>query len=383
MKIAVDASALFGPNNGIRRYLRELLPHVIPASAGSWVLLGRDTLLSSPLGDVSAAIALRADHLPPAVGRVLSLATSQPYWAWRDAPDLFFGPAHRLPLWLPAATACVVTIHDLCWLKAPQTMRRTTRWLDATLMPRALLRADRIIAVSKATGDDLCNAFPTVAGRVVVVQEAAASLPPPLPAEALASCGLSGRYILFVGTREPRKNLLRLLDAFAYASKQATEPTMLAIAGIPGWGGEDIEAHAAKLGIADRVCPMGAVDDATLATLYRHAHFLAMPSLYEGFGVPLLEAMVQGTPVLTSHSSSMPEVAGDAGLLVDPLSTEDIARGLLQLLNEPDLRNSLASKARAQAANFSWARAAHETLTVFTDARRAGCTTPQKKLRRF
>lgn len=367
MKLCVDASAV-GARDGIGRYLAELLPRLRgtkDAERRPWRLYGRGIELQTLPFETGST---RSDHLPRNIGRVLSLATSQPLWLARDRPDLFWGPAHRLPLWLPQRTARVVTIHDLCWLKAPQTMRRSTHWLDATLMPRALKQADRIIAVSSATRDDLCAAFPDTRDRIRVVHEAAALMPAPLPAEALSGLGLRPGYVLFVGTLEPRKNLKRLLQAFARAAPQLPTSTTLAIAGPLGWGGEQVDTEAGRLGIADRVRILGRVDDVALSTLYRHAACLAMPSLYEGFGLPLLEAMAQGTPVLTSHTSSMPEVAGDAGLLVDPLSTESMADGLLQLLTDSAHREMLAGRAASQAARFSWDRAALETWTVFEEA---------------
>lgn len=368
MRIALDASALATPGNGIGRYLRELLPALLREADAThdWCWYGRERRSLSLHAD-PARVRLRADHLPIAAGRILSLGTSQPLWLARDRPDLFWGPAHRLPLWLPRGTARVVTIHDLCWLEAPETMRTATRWLDARLMPRALAQADRVIAVSTATRDDLCEAFPAVRDRVVVVHEAAAPMSPQ-PVETLAQFGLGGRYVLFVGTLEPRKNLPRLMQAFARIVQTTPDRLMLAIAGPPGWGDMQVGREALRLGIADRVRVLGRVDDVALATLYSHALCLAMPSLYEGFGLPILEALAQGTPVLASNTSSLPEVTGDAGLLVDPLDVDAIAAGLRRMLTDDGLRLRLAARAVAQAAGFSWARAARETLAAFDEA---------------
>jgi glycosyltransferase involved in cell wall biosynthesis len=351
LKIAVDASARSG-QGGIARYLRALLPRAIALGGHEWLLYARQ-----PLPGLAGAT-VRADGWPPDAGRIASLLGSQPHWARRDRPDLFWGPAHRLPVGLPAGTARVVTIHDLCWLEAPATMRRATRWLDRLLMPRALRQADRVIAVSHATRDTLVRAFPSVAGRIVVVSEACEALPP------AGAPRVEGRYVLAVGTVEPRKNLTRLIEAFARVPTTAR----LVLAGGRGWGMEQPEAIAARAGIAARFTYLGAVADDELAALYRDASLLAMPSLYEGFGLPLLEALSCGTPVLYGDNSSMPEVAGDAGLAVDASSVESIAEGIARLLHDDALRHRLAARATAQAAKFSWDRAARETLAVFDQA---------------
>ena len=171
-------------------------------------------------------------------------------------------------------------------------------------------------------------------------------------------------YVLAVGTVEPRKNLARLFEAFA----RVPGPTRLVLAGGRGWGTQAPEAMAARAGIAERFTWLGGVDDRTLSTLYRHAALLAMPSLYEGFGLPILEALSHGTPVLHGDASSMPEVAGEAGLAVDARSVDSIAEGLARMLGDERLRETLAARAAAQAAKFSWGRAARETLAVFEEA---------------
>jgi glycosyltransferase involved in cell wall biosynthesis len=370
MRIAVDTGGL-ADGGGIGRYLSSLLGEMLESTAGEheWLLYGR-TLgrPGRPAGPTLATVRCRADRFPPHTGRIASLFTSSPYWAARDSPDVFWGPAHRLPGWLPRRTARVVTVHDLCWKFAPQAMRPVTRWLDATLMPASVRQADRILAVSHATGAQVAESFPDVAGRIVVVSLAAAPLPAPCPLDRLAALGVRVPYVLVVGTLEPRKNLRRLLQAFAILPSSLREGTQLVFAGPAGWGDAIDPSDVAALGIEDRVRMLGRVADDVLASLYRHACFLAMPSLYEGFGLPLVEAMSQGTPVLASSVASLLEVAGEAGLLVDPLDVDSIAAGLARMLGEAGLRDRLASRAASQAARYSWARAARETLSVFEAA---------------
>jgi glycosyltransferase involved in cell wall biosynthesis len=368
MKIAVDLGAYSLSDGGISRYIGCMLEEMLapPASPQHWYLYGRGPALQR-FSQVRHAT-LRSDGLPPNIGRIASLCTSLAYWSHTDRPDVFWGPAHRLPLHLPASTARVVTIHDLCWLKAPQTMRTTTRWLDHLLMPRAIAQADKVVVVSHATARDVREAFPAAAAKVVVIAEGASPLPRPDVMSALRTLGVEGPFILFVGTLEPRKNLARLLDAFALLCKGRATAPLLVIAGGTGWGHQALQAKCRSLGTAAHVRLLGRVSDQVLSTLYRHALFLAMPSLYEGFGLPLVEAMAQGTPVLTSNTASMPEVAGDAGLLVDPLSSASIHQGLLAMVNDTALRQRKADAALGQAELFSWSRSGQATLDVLRQA---------------
>lgn len=365
---SIDGGALFGPVDGIGRYVRCLLPRLVALAPEDWrwSVFGRSKPAPPLIG--LPRVEWKRDGLPAGLGRVLSLLTSQPWWLHRTAPQLHFGPAHRLPVEVPAHTARVVTVHDLCWLREPGTMRASTRTLDAQLMPRALRMADRIITVSHSTRRDLVEAFPEVGERVVVVHEAAEPLPQSEPVEALGRWGVVQPYVLAVGSIEPRKNLHRLLEAFAMLPGSLQSNTQLVIAGSASWGDVDLPGLAARLGVADRLRMLGRVDDASLATLYRHARLLAMPSLYEGFGLPVLEALAQGTPALVSTGSSLPEVAGDAALYVDPLDVPAISLGIRRLFEDDNLHTRLASSAVQHAARFSWDRAALETLRVFVDA---------------
>lgn len=348
-RVAFDASA-WPAGHGIGRYLRALLPRMIEAGGERWQWTA---YARRPL-DARAGVETRSDGWPDGPGRIASLFLTQPAWARRDLPTLYWGPAHRLPARLPATTASVVTIHDLCWREAPHTMRPGTRWLDRIMMPIAVRRADRVIAVSGASRITLAEAFPSSAGKVRVVHEASDALPAPAPRAQWS------RYVLAVGTIEPRKNLERLCQAVA-----RVPGVRLVLAGAMGWGMPSPDRIARQAGLADRCTWLGAVDDATLSTLYAHAECLAMPSLYEGFGLPLLEALSHGTPVLYGNNSSMPEVAGDAGIGVDANGVDSIADGLRRLLAQ---RGTFATRAKAQAAKFSWDRAARETLAVFEEA---------------
>ena len=364
-RIGVDACLLAEEVTGIGRYTVEVLSRLTLAGH-EWFLYSHQPIIVGKWE--MSNVHLRTDNLPGRGLRMLWAQSVMPFRAWRDEIDLFWSPAHRLPSLLPTRVARVVTVHDLVWKHAGETMRPMSRWLDSILMPEAVRLADRVITVSGHTAEDLLREMPNARGKVFPIPLGTSFLAPAASRESLTSLGLTEPYFLFVGTLEPRKNLTRLLEAFARLPDSLRSRAVLAIAGGKGWGGVDVATIAERFGIGDRVRVLGYVDDSQLATLYAHALFLAMPSLYEGFGLPLLEAMSHGTPVLTSNCASMPEVAGDAGMLVDPCDVDSVAHGLSELLSHDARRNALACLAKTHAASFSWDRAAEDTLRIFDDA---------------
>ena len=364
-RIGVDACLLAEEVTGIGRYTVEVLSRLTLAGH-EWFLYSHQPIIVGKWE--MSNVHLRTDNFPGRGLRMLWAQSAMPFRAWRDEIDLFWSPAHRLPSLLPTRVARVVTVHDLVWKHAGETMRPMSRWLDSILMPEAVRLADRVITVSGHTAEDLLREMPSARGKVFPIPLGTSFLAPAASRESLTSLGLTEPYFLFVGTLEPRKNLTRLLEAFARLPDSLRSRAVLAIAGGKGWGGVDVATIAERFGIGDRVRVLGYVDDSQLATLYAHALFLAMPSLYEGFGLPLLEAMSHGTPVLTSNCASMPEVAGDAGMLVDPCDVDSVAHGLSELLSHDARRNALACLAKTHAASFSWDRAAEDTLRIFDDA---------------
>lgn len=365
MRIGVDARLLTEPVMGIGRYTDEMV-RSLQRHEADFVLYTPSPPLERNYG--AANVRVRAASAYGRFGRMLWSQTTLPYWAGQDVVDLYWGTTHRLPRYLPDRIARVVTIHDLVWKQAGETMRPFSRFMEKHLMPQAIRLADRIIADSASTAGDIEAVFPSARGKVRVVHLAASAMPDPLPFHALQALAIDRPYFLFVGTLEPRKNLQRLLQAYAGLPVWVRARFQLVIAGGKGWGGVDVEETSRKLGLAGDVRVTGLVTDAQLATLYAHARFLAMPSIYEGFGLPVLEAMSYGVPALTSNTSSLPEVAGDAAVLVDPLDVSSITKGLMRLLTEDDLHASLAKRAKPQASQYSWDKAASEAMVVFQEA---------------
>jgi glycosyltransferase involved in cell wall biosynthesis len=229
-----------------------------------------------------------------------------------------------------------------------------------------------VIVPSHSARDQVARAYGIPTSRLRVIPEAAAPRFRPVPeasrAPVLAKYGLRAPYVLFVGADVPRKNVPRLLEAYAIARRAAPAEVQLALVGPPRPATHAARRTIQRLSLGADVRRVETVPDADLPALYSAAICLAYPSLAEGFGLPVLEAMACGTPVLTSTCSAMPEVAGDAALLVDPQRADAIASGLVRLLSEPALRDELRSRGLARAGAFTWERAARATEAVYREA---------------
>jgi len=308
-------------------------------------------------------------------------------------PDLLFVPAHVLPLGvlLRRRMRTVVTIHDMGYLRFPEShtpsQRRYLR-LSTSWSARA---ASQLIAISNTTRDDLMRYAGVQPEKISVVHHGVSSRFRPVEDQRLiaatqAKYGITPPYFLYVGTVQPRKNLARLLEAYAQARTEVqglrteeedssvlspqSSVLQLVIAGKRGWLTGEIERQATQLfgPGSPSVRFTGYIADEDLPALLSGALAFMFPSLYEGFGMPILEAMACGTPVLTSATSALPEIAGDAALLIEPEDTAAIADGLARLASDAVLRADLRARGLARAAQFTWKRCAEETLAVLLKA---------------
>jgi alpha-1,3-rhamnosyl/mannosyltransferase len=273
-------------------------------------------------------------------GRAGLDAIIYPYW-----PP---APARR-----PGAPPAITFVHDLAFRLRPREVPWQQRLYLGSVLPAALRRSRLIVTPSEQTRRDLLQEFPVagLAARAHVVPEAPAGL----PEGGSAPVGLRPGYLLAVGTLEPRKNYPRLLAAYRRLRGSAGAAPALVVAGRPGWSDGALERLVRS---EPGVAYLGHVDDATLGALYEHAGALAFPSLYEGFGLPLVEAMARGVPALVSRAGALPEVAAGAAVEVDPESVEEIAQGLERLLGDAALRADLAERGRRRAAELTWDAAA-------------------------
>jgi glycosyltransferase involved in cell wall biosynthesis len=294
----------------------------------------------------------------------------------RHPPDVLFVPSHVLPVLHPKRS--VVTMHDLGFRHFPEAHKKVDRlYLELSTRVDAR-RARHVLADSQATKEDLLRFTGVGADRVTVIHlgrdETLAPVDDQLRlAEVQQRLGIwrpgepQSRYILFVGTLQPRKNLVRLVEAFAVLRQQQPD-LRLVLAGRRGWLADPLFQRVEALGLQDVVCFPGYVVDADLPALLSGASCFAFPSLYEGFGFPVLEAQACGAPVLAANTSSLPEVAGAGALLVDPLDSHAIAAGLLRIIGDAALRDRLRAAGFANLSRFSWQRCAQETLAVLETA---------------
>jgi glycosyltransferase involved in cell wall biosynthesis len=363
MRVAIDARLWGEPRSGIGRYTRCLVEELMRLAPGeAWTLYTDRT---------------PGPHLPGAVARCLPCPQRLLWSLWhaprdlrRHPVDLFHGvTGFELPPRGP--WALVTTVHDLIPLRLPAVVPARHRWAVRCLLGGALRRADRVIAVSEVTRQEILARYRLPPERVVVVPEAAGPEFRPPTAETLAAAraryGLERPYVLSVGLLEPKKNLVALLDAVARLRRAGEWGTAeLLVVGARGWG-PDPAARAHALGLADTVRFLGGVPDHDLPALYGGARAFAFPSLWEGFGLPVLEAMASGTPVVASDRGALPELTAGAALLVEPRA-EPLADALGRLLADGALRARLRAAGLARAAAFSWERTARETLQVYRAA---------------
>jgi glycosyltransferase involved in cell wall biosynthesis len=368
LRICVDLSAGIHGSAGIGRYTLQLMNGVVAADAES-----QYTLFYNRPEDAQAPINLQ--HLP-----ARTIPYSEKEWRFRTLlahllhrpqdsllgqADVFHATNNVLPHLVQIRS--IFTLYDLAFRLHPATHTRLNRWFLATMMPFFLRKADHVIAISKATARDAMELYNLNQEKITVIYGGITPHFRPVTDERRqqqirSHYSLPHRFILFVGTLEPRKNLPNLLRAFAAAN---TGEVKLVIAGKKGWFYQPIFNLVRELGIEQEVQFLGFVPDEDLPVLYSLAEVFAFPSLYEGFGLPVLEAMACGAPVITSNISSLPEVAGDAAWLVEPSDVQGMRLAIERLVNEPTLRQEFSRRGLVQSSQFSWRRAAEETLDLY------------------
>jgi len=299
----------------------------------------------------------------------------------KNPPDIFWAPtSYIIPAFLPKTIVSMITIHDLIAFLFPLTHNKKAVLLERFTVPRAVKKAHTIFTVSHNTEKDVEREFDVSREKIVVAQCGVSKIFHPLqPHEIEPICEkfkVPEHFILGVGTLSPRKNFDRLIEAYAQISDR--HPSVhLVIVGEKGWKW-DVILERAKIA-KDRVHFIGYVEGEEVAALYNKAKLFVFPSLYEGFGMPPLEAMACGCPVITSDRSSLPEVVGEAALQVNPYSVDEIAKAMDQILSDPTLAHTLVKKGFAQAEKFRWEDSAKKMLKAFMLV--TNCGNREKKLR--
>lgn len=364
MRIGVDARLTYHQPAGISRYTKRLLQALAKLDEVDDFLIFQHRKHPTPLLDRPNF--RRATLFSPVHSRLEQALL--PIELARFRLDLLHCTDFIPPLWSPQRT--VITVHDLAFLHWPHFLTQDSAAYYGQI-DRAVRRAQHIIVPSESTKQDLVGLLGVAPNRVTVIYEAADPEFAPIPVEP-ARCEVAAKYrlpetfVLFVGTIEPRKNVDGLLRAFRnLLDRYPKEQVGLAIAGSQGWLYDDVLRLVKELKLDEAVYFLGRVPDPDLHKLYVAARCHVHPAHYEGFGLPPLEAMASGTPTIVSNTSSLPEVVGDAALLVNPEDWEELAVAMHRLLTDDQLHQTLREKGLRRAAGFSWELTAEKTLHVY------------------
>ena len=364
---------------GIHRYIQALLEHLPQVSPHRFsAYVGDPRVRPEDWPGLEVRRAPFPTTRPPL--RILWEQCLQPLALLRDGADLVHGMAYALPLLCP--TAAVVTVHDLSFLRFSWAFKRGNRLYLSVATRLAVARADAVIAVSQHTAQELQRLLGVSPQRIHVVPNGVDARFRPLERRTVEAFrrrrGLPERFVLYVGTIEPRKNLETLLRAYAALVHRDPHTPPLIIAGGRGWHYAGVFALVEELGLAQQVRFPGFIAHEELPLWYNAATLFVFPSLYEGFGLPVLEAMACGTPVVASNASSLPEVVGEAGLLVAPRDAEGLAEAMRRLLTDAALREELQARGRAQASKYAWRASAVGTAAVYDHVLGAMATQPSR-----
>jgi glycosyltransferase involved in cell wall biosynthesis len=370
--IAIDYTPAYEQGGGIGRLTRELIAALARMNTPHAYRLFVQGVGEKPLPPAPAAnFAWKPTRITPLWFARLWHRAQLPLFieSFTGKVDLFHATDFTLPPTLPT-TRTLLTVHDLSFVRVPETASPVLKAYLDVVVPRSARRADHILADSQATKGDLIDLYKIAPDKITVllsgvdssfrrVEDAATR------AAIRTKYRIGSRpYIFAIGTVQPRKNYGRLMQALAQV-RAGGHDVALVIAGGKGWLEDPIYQTLEDLNLRDHVHFIGFADDADLPALYSEALYTAYISLYEGFGLPILESMACGTPVLSGNVSSMPEAAGDAAILVSPTDVEAIADGLMRLYTDSALRADLQVRGYAQAARFTWGRAAEELLAVY------------------
>lgn len=376
MNIGIDAHMLGQRETGNETYMLELVRHAprqAPAHQFFLYVEYPDAVPPEVRAYPNVRIVPLKTHLAAA-----RLLWELPRHAARDALDVLH-MSYNAPLRLPPACALVVTIHDISFEHHPEWFPAGLRWFLKASVRRSARAAQEIIAVSEWCRADLIQTYGIEPERVWVTHEAASeAFHPnvPRPDAIRKKYNTGEHFILAVGNVQPRKNHLRLLQAFALARARGMSSHKLVLAGQAHWHADEVLEYARALG--DAVVWTGYVPDADLPMLYNAAEMFCYPSLFEGFGLPVLEAMACGVPVLASNVTAIPEIAGEAAYLTDPYNVEALAQALYVFARDAQTRDTWRERGLARVKQFSWARTADRTVAVYERAVRH---TPQVQVR--
>ncbi len=372
MRVLIDASGVTKKKAGVGVYAKNLIDRltVLPDLQLFVVAQDDDPDFNYPAHPQVQTIRLASRLLRKTPVRMLWEQAVLPFLLKKYRIDVLHSLHYSFPL-LRGRTKGVVTVHDMTFFSLPEMHLRSKQIYFQFFLRKSATHADAIIVISESARRDYVDRLGSPRGMLSVIHHGKAETFAPCRENSclhpvLSRYGLPDRYILYIGTIEPRKNLVRLLEAFARVAPEHPDISLV-IAGMKGWMYDDLFHRVLELGMERRVHFPGFIAEEDKPALLCGAEVFAYVSLYEGFGLPVLEALACGIPTVTSNTSSIPEVAGDAALLVDPLSVDQIATALKRLLEDEHLRLQLQTAAVRQAAKFTWPATAKQTLQVYRD----------------
>lgn len=368
LRVGIDIRPFYEPLTGVGWYLYELICELSRRDDVALVLLGDARLTDAgphlhvelPRGLTPAAFDLRGRPQSP-LARAMA-AGAYLVWIELEDCDVIFGANYFLPRLMSAiARRRVITVHDLTFRHFPELLQEETLENLRREMPREVQRAEAVICVSESTRQDLLTAYSMDPHRAVTIHSGIRVDPD----EARHVERLPDRYLLFVSTIEPRKNLGILLKAWERLRDRGVYPGGLVIAGRVGWKAESLMKSLRSSRWSSEIVHLDYLDREGLLDVYRRAEIFVLPSFYEGFGFPLLEAMACGVPAIAARTSSLPEVGSDAALYFDPTNPEELEATLERLLHDSKLRRELIERGLSRAAEFNWEACADRTLALF------------------
>jgi len=382
MKIGIDARTILNPEKndaiGVGHYTYQLIRHLVDLDKENEYVIFFDFHVREK--DVKKFVRPNVKikfypfsdykkYLPGAYSEILGTATLA-----KEKLDLIHttSPTSRIPASYRGKT--IVTIHNLASYKVPEAYPTISRTKYKTVVNLMVNKADKIIAVSNSTKKDICEIFKCSADKISVIYSGVDKRffyePKVSREKVLERYGIENKYILFLGTLEPIKNITRLFEAFKIFRDESKKDKgkfgyKLVMAGKRGWLAKEYKKMAKDMGISKDVVFTGYIIGDDMVPLFKYADFFVMPSLYEGFGTTLLEAFATGTPAIVSNVSSIPEIAGDAAKLINPLNVRDIADAMLEFAKNDELKETYRRMGKEQVAKFNWDKCAAETLEIY------------------
>lgn len=371
IRIAIDCRTLGRKRTGDEVYVRNLVLNLMKIDKVNqyFLLFDREIQAGELCFEVSSNFHVTA--ITPG-GKFLWTMYYLPKWIKANKIDVLH-VQYITPFWLPQGTKLVTTIHDVSWKFYPQYIKKSDLFFLNTLIPVSLKKADKIITVSETSKKDIVRIYGLPEEKVAAIYNGVGDNFKSYVNSAgeeervKKKYNLPDNFILYLGTLQPRKNVPSLLEAFYLWDKEYAGQARLVIGGGKSYNYDNrIDGLINEHNLKNKITLTGYIEDSDLPAIYKLAKAFVFPSLYEGFGIPVIEAMAVGTPVIVSDQSCLPEVAGEAGLVVDPGDKKKFAEAIHRIMTDEKLRGELAGKGRERAAEFNWEETAKKTLKIYT-----------------